>query len=174
MGLLFYQSYAIIQLKVNKNKYMNSEQAPTNEVYVPYNGSVAKWELSNETDAAGNQIAQGPVEKSEDGTLTRMTKSLRKGALGVEVQESLRDKYAEIQRDLGYDALKSDGVIKPEIERTDYDRMLDPNDETPRTSEGAAVRPVETEDDRMSRERTAADANNAALLYAAQRKSGIR
>lgn len=155
---------------------MNSEPLPntSEEVYVPYKGSVEKWKLLVETDAGGRRIAQGAIETTEDGTAIQPIKSLSEASLSANVQEKLLEIYTEAQQKLGHDALESSGVKQPTTELTNYDNMLNPDYEMPSGTEFAAVRPAETNDERMNRDRTMTDINSAASLYAARLKDGVR
>lgn len=159
-----------------KNKYMNSEPLPITkkEVYVPYKGSIAKWELSNELDADGRQIAIGATENTEDGTVIQPFKSLHETSLNGVLQEALRARYIKEQQILGHGALDIAGVEQPISESTNYDNMFNPDYEMPHNTEFAAVRPLITDDERRNRERTSSDMNSAANLYSARRKDGIR
>jgi hypothetical protein len=155
--LLFYYGYAIVIIKVIKQKNMTEQETdilPVNSLTsqspeevartingTPMRGDTVYWSDGSsveERKIVGFNELTGDVQLEVNGTVMEQNR----GFLNALEQELLAKAFAE-QGPAGYDHLFGDNFEGGDVEK-------------------AAVRPVETEDDRLSRERRTSDARAAA------------
>lgn len=141
---------------------IESESPVTQDVYVSRNGHVAKFELSDEVDSNGNQLAQGPVFENAQGKKVREMVPLLEGALDPEVQRNLGERFARAQLAAGHEAVEDSGIVEPDPTEVSnpYDNLLNPDYEGGSAEEARVDIPEDT-GARLTRERRHADAEHA-------------
>lgn len=179
MGLLFYQAYAIVHLKVKKNKYMSPEHntpqepAPTEKMIAVPDWNAEQHAEKEDRFAVGNRVLVQRSDKTIEynwtvkenlGDRILVTKVDKESGQVMEklasrqALEALNDKYDEkLAMDLGGASLEAAGVGP--VEDNVYDKLLfgDDSEINALSVEGAAVQPRFTEEEKLQRAREKAD-----------------